>query len=78
MNLCAWYFHLHHSLCWSIKSGAAPNDATESTNSKQLCLYTEKQINHTAQPDFNATFYYYESKSAHNINDYIITISTLS
>lgn len=28
-----------HSLCWSIKIGAAPNDATESTKSKQLYLY---------------------------------------
>lgn len=30
-----------HSLCWSIKSGAAPNDATESTKSKQLYLYRQ-------------------------------------
>lgn len=33
---------VHHSLCWSIKSGAAPSDATESTKSRQLYLYKRK------------------------------------
>lgn len=35
-----------HSLCWSIKSGAAPNDATESTKSKQLYLYRQNMQEH--------------------------------
>lgn len=47
-----------HSLCWSIKSGAAPNDATESTKSKQLYLYRQ---NHARAHQWTIQIYIFKN-----------------